>query len=69
MAEYAKRKFGLTALVPNVAEFDNMKMETHPCSVDYSKSDPKTDALELMKQCQVHKCTGYCLRKATHEKE
>ena len=67
LAEWAENKFGLTASVsPN---FDSVKCEVHPSSIPYSQSDPSSDADALLKSCQEHHCSGYCMRKSTNENE
>ena len=67
MAEFAKRKFGLTATVTE--NFESLDMSVHPSSIRYSVSPPDTDGQALLKACQVHNCSGYCMRKGSNEHE
>ena len=41
----------------------------HPSSVYYSQSNKLTDGDALLKACQQHECSGYCMRKSINEHE
>ena len=67
MTDFAKKKFGLTANVPD--NFESVCIDTHPSSISFSNADKDFDDAALLKACQIHKCNGYCMQKATHSKE
>ena len=67
LAEWAKKKFGLTASVSPGYNHDSSK--AHPSTIRFSLSDANTDADELLKSCQEHQCSGYCMRRATNQHE
>ena len=66
MANFARRKFGLTAELPDI---DKSTVELHPCTLHLSEANEDTDEHMLMRHCQEHKCSGHCMRKSAHEKE
>ena len=67
MAEWAQKQFGLTALA---TECTNMQdKDEHPCSRRYSESNGANDANELMTMCQMHHCSGFCVKTSTDKKE
>jgi len=65
LADWASKKYGLTATV--CEDFDSIEVgrETSPCKHRYSdvalESIPEDTQL-LMKAVQVHQCNGFCLR-------
>ena len=67
MAEFAKEKFGLTANVSD--QFDSLNPEVHPCSISFAESNEETDGMCLLKKCQTHTCSGFCLRSPSNDKE
>ena len=67
MAKFAEEKFGLTASVGD--NFDDNNSSVHPCAIKFSESDESNDADLLLKACQIHHCSGYCMRHASHSKE
>ena len=67
MAEWAQKRFGLTALATECCDFE--KMNQHPCSLRYSESNEASDANELLTACQMHQCSGFCMKPSTDKKE
>ena len=65
LAEWAKRKFGLTAEVQK--GFDEISIPHHksPCTIrftDIENNQTEQDQQDLMHVCQVHTCSGFCLK-------
>jgi len=60
LADWAERKFGLTASVSS--NFDNICTEVHPSSLPYSKANSSVDLDNLLKTCNYHECSGFCMR-------
>ena len=60
LAKWSEQKFGLTAVVPD--NFDQVQPSVHPSSIKLSASDDIIDGTQLLKCCQVHTCSGYCMR-------
>ena len=65
LSDWASKRFGLTATVDN--QFDDRLKDNRksPCSIrfkDVSSIDIENDFMDLMKACQVHECSGFCMR-------
>ena len=67
LGEWAEKQLGLTASVDQ--EFESMSIDKNntPCSVRYTNvaDDPeaqKKDLYGILKYCQTHKCSEFCLR-------
>ena len=64
LAEWAEKKFGLTAMVDDGFE-ERDTSSFSPCSIRFQDVDPSQrneDVQNLMHFCQVHECSGFCLR-------
>ena len=63
LAEWAEKRFGLTATVEDGFESRMPPGKVSPCTLRYHEVDNKgEDAQDLLKACQVHQCSGFCLR-------
>ena len=60
LANWAQQKFGLTAMVPH--DFEQQTKDEHPSTIRFSDSNPTNDGYRLMKECQYHDCSGFCMR-------
>ena len=67
LSEWARKKFGLTASVDE--DFDDIDETTEPSSVQIrfmdipdDKESIRIDGQRLLKQCQMHQCSAYCMR-------
>ena len=76
LAEFAEKKFGLTASLSNDHQTNSSKSDSstnsskpHPATIRFSVSDSQVDADELLRACQEHQCSGYCMRKGINENE
>ena len=71
LAEWASKKFGLTASVKDGFDELHIDSKDSPCTMrftDIQDEDTELDQQKLMKVCQVHNCTGFCMRKKGNKK-
>ena len=73
LAEWASRKFGLTASVKKEFESVMVDSENNPVRVRFtdiqqSEKSYQQDVMGLMKFCQVHECSGFCMKDAQDDK-
>ena len=72
LAKWASEKFGLTAWVGDEFDLIDTCPTNSPCSIrfmDLSDEGSKVhDVQKLMKFCQCHECSAYCLRPNPHDR-
>ena len=74
LSEWAKEKFGLTASVSDAFEGIIVNEGNTPCRIRFTdvnnNNNKKQDDVEqLMKFCQVHKCSGFCMKHSNGSKK
>ena len=67
LARWANSKFGLTAEMP--LQEKSFVAKCHPSSQRYSDTDSYLDAAHLMQACQMHECSGFCMKASTSKHE
>ena len=72
LSEWAEDKFGLVASVDedfDKIEIDHKNSPVHIRFTDLNRNEDliKDDTQRLMKQCQVHTCSAFCMRRRGHE--
>lgn len=73
LSEWAKNKFRLTAEVDESFDSCEIAPEESPCNIRFSDipNDPRSrreDENNLMRFCQCHYCSGFCLRPDSHDR-
>jgi hypothetical protein len=73
LSSWAKQKFGLTASVKDGFDTREVTPSNSPCSVRFhdicqSEESIFNDKQDLMKFCQYHNCSGFCMKKDQHKK-
>ena len=73
LAQWASEKFGLTASVSE--DFNTITVDHHDTPVqlrftdiEQSEASYQNDIHRLMKFCQTHECSGFCMRESKGEK-
>jgi hypothetical protein len=73
LSSWAKQKFGLTASVKDGFDTREVTPSNSPSSVRFhdicqSEETIFNDKQDLMKFCQYHNCSGFCMKKDQHKK-